>query len=328
MEDKDDLCQNKETAFQTNALISMGKRLLYFDIIKLFGIFCVVWAHVLQNLTVIPNYWLTDPLCKLIISFHMPLFMMTSGYFAYSSCFKPSPFNVAKRKFIQIIIPSVIWGLMVTGMAMLVHLDFSTEKFKFMAGNTLFSYWFLKSLFFCYVLMLIGVRLLRISRFYVAVYIILVASLSNYLDYSNSMSMMPYFLCGIILHHNKERISRMGKPLFMISLFAYLLVFSFWSLSEYNMYSHPYGFSELQPFIIRTIIGLSGGLCWILLIKHLVSSVKRPFWDKCAKIGQMTMGIYLIQLIFAESICKILSGHAYAAYSQSPPRFGFGMTSL
>lgn len=297
----------------------MSNRILYFDIIKLFGMFCVVWAHVMQNLTVNSNYWLYDSACRIVFSFHMPLFMMVSGYFAYSSLFKPSLLSVVRRKFVQLIIPSVLWGLIVTGLAMVVHRDFSADKFRFLAENTLFSYWFLKALFFCYLLTLLGAAFFRYSRTMFVLYIILMLALSNYLDYSNAMSMMPFFMFGLFLHYHSDRIINNAKIVLVISLATYLLMFSTWAFSDYNMYSHPFSFSNLRQFTIRTIIGLSGSLCWIIIIKKVIDSFNCSLFNKLSKMGQMTMGIYLIQLIFAESLCKIMSVHVSTMFSKLPP---------
>ena len=55
------------------------------------------------------------------------------------------------------------------------------------------------------------------------------------------------------------------------------------------------------------------------MIKYVVNSLKTSFWKKKSTIGQMTMGIYLIQLIFAESICKLVSPMASYLYYKLPP---------
>ena len=89
----------------------MKERIVYFDIIKLFGIFLVVWAHVLQNLTVIPDYWLTDPLCQVIISFHMPLFMMLSGFVTPIRLERFSQvMHKLYSRFMQLVIPFISWS--------------------------------------------------------------------------------------------------------------------------------------------------------------------------------------------------------------------------
>lgn len=83
-----------------------NKRILYWDIIKFFAIFCVVYGHAIQNLNS-PNRSLWDsPMENYIISFHMPLFMIVSGYFARTIT-KLRIHEIIKKKFRQFIIPSV-----------------------------------------------------------------------------------------------------------------------------------------------------------------------------------------------------------------------------
>lgn len=101
---------------QNNRQIRTGDRIAYWDIAKAVAIFCVVWGHCLQNMTSDTNYWLTDTLCKFIYAFHMPLFMIISGYFAYSSLFKPITKTI-KKKIIQLLVPSVAWYLVISGFA-------------------------------------------------------------------------------------------------------------------------------------------------------------------------------------------------------------------
>ena len=62
---------------------SIGKRLPYFDVLKLFAIFLVLWGHCIQYF--LSSQYSDEPVYRYIYSFHMPLFMMISGYFSASS---------------------------------------------------------------------------------------------------------------------------------------------------------------------------------------------------------------------------------------------------
>ena len=70
-------------------IMSTAKRDIYWDIIKGVAIFLVVLGHSLQYFYIDSAYSNTDFLFSFIYSFHMPLFMVVSGYFAYSSFSKP-----------------------------------------------------------------------------------------------------------------------------------------------------------------------------------------------------------------------------------------------
>ena len=63
--------------------LSTGNRLRSFDILKLFAIFLVLWGHCIQYF--LSSKPVDEPLYRTIYAFHMPLFMMISGYFAASS---------------------------------------------------------------------------------------------------------------------------------------------------------------------------------------------------------------------------------------------------
>ena len=76
---------------------NMKQRILYWDVIKAITIFLVIYAHGLQFFTEDENYWQTDFISQFIISFHMPLFMIVSGYFA-RSIFQQNFINIVKKE--------------------------------------------------------------------------------------------------------------------------------------------------------------------------------------------------------------------------------------
>lgn len=82
------------------------ERIFYWDVIKAFAIFLVVYGHCLQYLQVdTEKCWSSCTFC-FIYSFHMPLFMMVSGYFARGIYTKSFADNL-KHKTLQILLPSI-----------------------------------------------------------------------------------------------------------------------------------------------------------------------------------------------------------------------------
>ena len=61
--------------------MNKSERLVSFDLLKLFAIYLVVLGHCVQHL--LPSHSYDEPMYVYIYSFHMPLFMMISGYFSY-----------------------------------------------------------------------------------------------------------------------------------------------------------------------------------------------------------------------------------------------------
>ena len=57
----------------------------YWDIVKGAAIFLMIWGHCIQYCALKDISYMDDVMFKIIYSFHMPLFMLISGYFAARS---------------------------------------------------------------------------------------------------------------------------------------------------------------------------------------------------------------------------------------------------
>lgn len=64
-------------------VVKIKARLLQIDLLKLFAIALVIWGHCIQYFSY--NFYSEEPVYRIIYSFHMPLFMMISGFFSVSS---------------------------------------------------------------------------------------------------------------------------------------------------------------------------------------------------------------------------------------------------
>lgn len=122
----------------------MGSRILYWDVIKAFTIFLVIYAHGLQFFTYNTDYWQEDFVCQFIISFHMPLFMIVSGYFA-NSIYRRNFYFILSHKARQILLPSVSSYILVG----LIMIFLRKQNLLVQINNLLFysihSFWFLKA---------------------------------------------------------------------------------------------------------------------------------------------------------------------------------------
>lgn len=79
------------------------------DIGKGICMFCVIWGHVIQKGLLDVGYE-QNAIYKFIYSFHMPMLMLFSGYFFYSSLKKYSFQELLKRKIMQLVVPIFVWN--------------------------------------------------------------------------------------------------------------------------------------------------------------------------------------------------------------------------
>lgn len=82
--------------------------IIYWDILKAFAIFLVIWAHAMQFLAADDTYFYRENVTQVIVSSYMPLFMIVSGFFSYSLMNKRF-IEVLKMQFVRRIVSSIIW---------------------------------------------------------------------------------------------------------------------------------------------------------------------------------------------------------------------------
>lgn len=86
--------------------ISQTKRIEALDIAKGLAIFLVVWMHCIQY---IGNSSFDNQLYSIVYSFHMPLFLLISGYLFYKSLGKDFRTTIKKRA-VRLLVPNLLWG--------------------------------------------------------------------------------------------------------------------------------------------------------------------------------------------------------------------------
>ena len=135
------------------------KRITYLDIAKCIAIFLVLWGHAITQLM---NHEVTDNRCYMFIyAFHMPLFMTMSGFFAKGSM-NMNLGGLFKKKFIQLIIPAFSFGVLWYIHDVIVGARaFSVKAFSFLEAE---CFWFLKCLFFAYLIVFVSNRISNVCK--------------------------------------------------------------------------------------------------------------------------------------------------------------------
>jgi len=285
-------------------------RLNSFDLIKAFACFLVVWGHIIQYSSI--NDPFDGPVFRLIYSFHMPLFMIVCGFFSWSSM-KLSLGGLLIKKFKQLLLPCVSFGLILYFLIILYHyadngLGTISEFLLFMYR----SFWFLKSLFICYLLAWLCNN--SRSSFYVSALVICI--FSQFIPIYRIPIMFPCFVAGMFLKRiiDKEWVLKYS-PFFLI-LFIVLLPYltkelSDGSLERYYISNLFSSHNFIKLFLLRfysILLGISASL-------FIISITRKYLWDidmrgalsnYILSIGKETLGIYLVHLVLVGYFYKTL----------------------
>ena len=296
-------------------------RIKAFDVLKLYAIFLVLWGHSIQFL--LSSDFCDEPVYRIIYSFHMPLFMMISGYFSLSSMSLP-PIDFLKKKFTQLILPACSWTIVLGIIILLYKPHFFAfrsslllvqikETVVYIIGGFYgtYPYWFLKTCFICYLLAYCGSHL-RLNKY---VWMCLTLIVSQFIPHFANVSVMyPCFIIGFELKDNQKFYIKICKHyLWLVVLFLLMLCFwdqFFWggegiikSFIINSLHTNNHLLLYLVSKVYKLTIGIVGSLAFIGLMCSLIPQKKtNKLIYLCCNWGQYTLGIYILQSIILEYI--------------------------
>lgn len=312
-------------------------RLLVADICRGIAIILVVWWHFV--IQVFQQYVNANDVgvVRFIYSFHMPLFMLISGYFFYRSNNTRSFGEIVKNRIKTLLIPLLLWGSVCVGIVY-CYLKIMQEKFGFTLHDAItrmaWEYWFLWALIFYGVTMSL-VRRIRCIWLRVLIYIFvpLIVFFLTPLKWI-LLTEYPFFLLGYLFAfaESKIRISNWIKVVCGIGS-CYVFGIAYLKYTE-RMYISNQEIHEflratksvlfngmpldsilygLDRYLMLLVLGLTGSVTVIFLVWIICFLLKgTKILDCVGEIGQFSMHIYLLQRVFVEFIFGLTYGVLWA----------------
>lgn len=276
----------------------MKKRTSYFDNAKFILMVFVVFGHLLR--TYIDDNETIYALYSTIYTFHMPAFIMLSGFFAKGFNKK----GYIKKLSTKLIIPYLIFQIIYT---VYYYYLFDNSTLAVHPLDPNWALWFLLSLFFWNLMLFIFAKFKPAIGITIAVCIALligyVDSISNYLSLSRTFVFFPFFLIGF--HLKKDHFTKITHfPIKGVAVLAFAVIFTWFYISpgidsKWMLGSKPYSemgavtvlsmFKRLGIFILNT------GM--IFSFMALVPKGRYFF----TKWGAQTLYVYLLHGFFVRT---------------------------
>jgi fucose 4-O-acetylase-like acetyltransferase len=286
-------------------MASSSKRSLYFDNAKFILIFLVVFGHVISPLKSNDDFLFS--LYLVIFLFHMPAFILISGYFSKGFNKKGYFLKTVKKILLPYLIFQVIYSIF-------YYLNGHESTLKFDLLQPHWTLWFLLSLFSWNLLLYVFARLKWVGLVIAAAIGIGIGyfdHVGSYLSLSRTFVFFPYFLLGFLLEQKHLKLVKKVKYSnvigFVILLCTMLLVGTFfpkdgipWLLGD-TSYADM-GVKELRDGLIRA---LQYVLTVIVIYGFLAIVPSNGF--KMTVIGQRTLYIYLLHGFIIKTIQTIVS---------------------
>ncbi len=282
------------------------------DALKGVAILLVVLGHTIQcgggeryiaDQMFFENIWFMG-----IYAFHMPLFMLISGYLFGFSASRHSLWHNLKTRFTLLFVPIITWNIPI----FLVHLirwgDYSIGAIVRMFLRTAVnSMWFLWAILLCSLIVLAVRYLLRDHVLaYLAVFAV-TFFLPDVGDTENYKFMYPFFVIGYLYScygANAKCLSKLlkishgwrlavGGTLFLV-LLAFYNRDCFIYTSGYYIFSGGTPLKQLGIDLYRFAIGFVGCVCTADLVCGVYGKCPKWIRSSLSCLGRNSLGVYAV----------------------------------
>lgn len=289
----------------------MKQRSIYLDAIKGLAIVLVVLGHSVQFGSGMEFYSLglffSDSLFKFIYGFHMPLFMVVSGYLFWGTVNRYHPWSVFVSRVRALALPILVWQ---TSFLCCLLLAGSVSLSVWLLSTYPGSLWFLTSVLFCSIMVLAGHVAFRDSPLFHAVVTLGLLFVPNsWLD-GLHVFMYPYFTIGFLWNKYgcKDyygQVARKWKWLVLVAAACmYAVLFEFYDKPEHSVYLNGTSLYGRESIVSQAIVDvLRYAYGWMGVVMTMVG-VDLWFTSRCRpskriqcvlrQLGQSTMGIYIL----------------------------------
>lgn len=304
------------------------------DIIRGFAIILVVLGHCIQegsgNLYKEQQLYFGDEVYQFIYSFHMPLFMMISGYLAWGSLNRANgKRGLLKKRVSSLLVPIFMW----TAIDYIRILIINTLKGQAQPEALIFVYfynalnnmWFLWAVFWCFFIVYVMYYYFKDS---VIIYVLIFGAmffLPDGLGLGAYKYMLPYYLIAFYGHKHIENKDIKSIKIFYVMAMGVIFIVavsffneeSFIYLTGYKLIGKN-TLKQLYIDIYRFLVGLIGSCFWILIWKKVYELRKNKLIDGILKmlksLGRESMGIYILSgyiIIFVLQKMIVVSKQSY-----------------
>lgn len=276
------------------------KRIAYLDLVKLLTIYLVL--VILGHVIIMLNHDLSvgGGLYDFIYTFHMPLFVMLSGYFVVSSCSKPFR-HFIQTKARQLLLPSITCTLIACGYLYFFR-DYANYRNEII-GNS----WFLKILFVYFILIYLLKRT-GLNDWALAVGSCMALFLIPHCSSLQLNLLFPYFWGGYMLKKydviGEWTITFRNLALFLLTFVALYVVQLKYRIPTYIPVNYETLWTQWHLILFRYMIGFAGCMSIIMgtAVIYKQMNAGLPCLDMLAKYGQMTLGVYVLQTILVINV--------------------------
>ena len=262
------------------------------DAIKGGAILLVILGHAIQSHVSVFD---DNLLFRIIYSFHMPLFMILSGWFAM-----PEKYWKLKAAAVRLVLPVFSWYLILY----VVEGQCKTMSFVELVRRWVVSpdvgLWFLWVLFLCHLWLVLARQLearIGVSAYLVGAVVLCAIPFSSF-GLTLAKYYFPFFALGYLTARYWKDLARYLHVAFAASILVFPLAFHFWHRTSAGLLplqiilaGHPVDAANPLRLAARLVCAVSGSVMFAYLLAILAAL--RPVGALLAWLGVQTLEIYV-----------------------------------
>lgn len=288
--------------------LETGSERVFINLLRGFAVFLMLWGHTLQYSGGAFDFF-ENTAVTIIYSFHMPLFMLISGYLFYFSLKKRNLREILIHRTQAMLHPIVMCGILgFLATDVIMGLIAGNPKIILNGGNSWLSHlndhWFLWSVLAASIAVALAIKLTRkwyLRLLFVLLGFVLVSFMPNA---EMNIYMYPFFLAGFGYAGRKDRpymkklnwLRFASLPLFPLLLYFYRPDYYIYTTGIFG----KEGLIRNMPNnLYRWLIGFAGCLFVITVFAfvyyRLVPKLKYTLIGKgLTKLGEKSLQIYIL----------------------------------
>jgi len=302
--------------------MTQDRNRLYLNVVRGTAVFLMIWGHCIQYCAMGSFDVFENTVFKFIYSFHMPLFMLISGYLFFFSFQKRSLKELLVHRTQGMLQPIVMASIFNVALRQLANL-FLGAPASFLDGVLLwdlYSFWFLWCVLSGSIAVTLACKTTENTLLQMLYLILGTAIVALFREMHLHIFMYPYFVAGFLFGKYQNRIGGVVKRLTLVSVLAFPVMLYFCE-GKHFIYNTPVFGTDLpiEEYIrinlFRWSLGFSGCGFVMLLIKGFLNFAESK---KCFRhlirgaciLGENSLAIYCLSVVLLSGFLPILQEKA------------------
>ena len=248
----------------------------------------MLWGHSIQYFCGDQFDFWGSIVFKTIYSFHMPLFMLISGYLFFFSAQKRRTAELIEYKAKSLLYPILMCSLLTLLLTEVPYSVFRDYK-SVLGGTQLTSLWFLWSVLSCSIAVAVAVKPFKNIVIQIVLLIVGLGIVALLPCWKHNINMYPFFVLGYLYARNEKFLKRFFNAFAIISTVGFIIYSS--GLLENRIKLELFNIDLLAH--AASLFG-SVSVIWVFSIIYRIVNNRKAF-KGMELLGQYSLAVYALQ---------------------------------